>query len=128
MKCLLKKLGVVFLVFLFLLPQPVFAQESAWEGCLDSDSQIPTIECFEVVFQLIINVAVELAVIVLFLFIVIGGFKFITSGGDPKATESAKNTLTYAILGVILLIGIWLILNFIQHFTGIEVTVFKINV
>jgi hypothetical protein len=127
MKCLLKKLGVFFFLFLFLLPQPVFAQDGPWSGCLSNEG-IPTIKCLEVVFQLILNVAVELAVIVLFLFIVIGGFKFITSGGDPKATESAKNTLTYAILGIVLLIGIWLILNFIQYFTGIQVTVFKINV
>jgi TRAP-type C4-dicarboxylate transport system permease small subunit len=89
---------------------------------------VPTLQCLEVVFEKVLNIAVELAVVVLFIFLVIGGFKFITSGGDPKATESAKNTLTYAILGLVLLIGIWLILNFIEYFTGIEVTVFKIGI
>lgn len=88
----------------------------------------PTLECIEVVFEKILEVAVSLAVIVLFILLIIGGFKLLTSGGDPKATESAKNTLTYAILGLVLLIGIWLILNFIEYFTGIQVTVFKIGI
>jgi len=106
------------------LSSPVFAQ---W-GSPYEEGGVATIKGFEIIFQKILNVAVELAVVVLFIFLVIGGFKFITSGGDPKATESAKNTLTYAILGLVLLIGIWLILRFIEYFTGIQVTVFKIGI
>jgi hypothetical protein len=132
MKSLLKKVGLSLFLLLFLFPQPVLAQ--SWGDCLEPIDvageiyNVPTIKCFEVIFRNILNIAVELAVVVLFIFLVIGGFKFITSGGDPKATESAKNTLTYAILGLVLLIGIWLILNFIEYFTGIEVTVFKIGI
>jgi len=129
------------IISFFLLPQFIFAKE--WSDCmvtqldeamnpvLDAAGDpitVPTLQCLEVVFEKILNVTVELAVVVLFIFLVIGGFKFITSGGDPKATESAKNTLTYAILGLVLLIGIWLILRFIEYFTGIQVTVFKIGI
>jgi len=141
MKSLSKKLTFLLVLFLFLFPKPIFAKE--WSECIVTQLDeagnkvldpagnpitVPTIQCLEVVFEKVLNIAVELAVVVLFLFLIIGGFKFITSGGDPKATESAKNTLTYAILGLVLLIGIWLILNFIQYFTGIEVTVFKIGI
>lgn len=118
-----------YLSKILLFPRPVFAQDDLWtaSGCLDPTSGIPTIKCFEVIFQEILNVAVGFAVVVLFLFLVIGGFKFLTSGGDPKATESAKNTLTYAILGLALLVGIWFILLFIEKLTGIKVTEFKIG-
>lgn len=105
------------------LSSPVFAQ---W-GSPYEESGVATIKGFELIFQKILNVAVGFAVVVLFLFLVIGGFKFLTSGGDPKATESAKNTLTYAILGLALLIGIWFILLFIEKLTGIKVTEFKIG-
>lgn len=105
------------------LSSPVLAQ---W-GSPYEENGVATIKGFEIIFERVLNIAVYLAVVVLFLFLVIGGFKFITSGGDPKATESAKNTLTYAILGLVLLIGIWLILNFIEYFTGIQVTIFKIG-
>jgi len=36
------------------------------------------------------------------LFIVYGGFLYITSGGNKDRIETAKKTLTYAILGLIL--------------------------
>ncbi len=136
MKCLYRKIGAFLLLFLFLLPQPVLAQESPWSDCMvtlkneadDPIATVPTIKCSEVIFQIILNLAMEIAVVVLFIFLIIGGFRFMFAGGDPKATESAKNTLTYAILGLVLLIGIWLILRFIEYFTGIQVTIFKIGV
>ncbi|HSX45281.1 MAG TPA: hypothetical protein VLF39_04240 [Candidatus Saccharimonadales bacterium] len=33
--------------------------------------------------------------------VIISGFKYITSNGDPNAVASAKNTLIYAIVGII---------------------------
>jgi len=85
-----------------------------------------TLKDLETVFSRVVSSAVELAVVVFFLMLIWGGFKYITSGGDPKATESAQKTLTNAILGIVLLIGIWLILQFIKVFTGLDVTIFNI--
>jgi hypothetical protein len=47
------------------------------------------------------------------LFIVYGGFLYITSGGNQQKTEKAKKTLTYAILGLILVVLSGLILKLI---------------
>ena len=80
----------------------------------------------EVIFARILNVVTSFAVLAVFIMLVIGGFKYITSGGDPKATESAQKTLTYAIFGLVALVGIWLILRFVEVFTGVNVTEFKI--
>lgn len=38
------------------------------------------------------------------LFIVLGGLMYITSSGDPKRVDQAKNTLKYAVLGLIFVI------------------------
>lgn len=35
------------------------------------------------------------------LFLIIGGFQYITSAGNPDAIEKAKSTILYAIIGVI---------------------------
>ncbi len=35
------------------------------------------------------------------LFLVIGGIEMITSGGNPKRLETAKKTLTFAIIGLV---------------------------
>ena len=68
----------------------------------------------------LLNLAIRLAGIATFIMIILGGFKWLTSGGDPKAVESARNTITYAILGLVLIIIAWFILKFIADFTGIE--------
>ncbi|MFZ5365835.1 MAG: hypothetical protein ACOZBZ_00900 [Patescibacteria group bacterium] len=81
----------------------------------------------EWIFTRILNIVTYFAVLAVFIMLVLGGFKYLTSGGDPKATESAQKTITYAILGLVFLIGIWLILKFIKVFTGVDVTQFKIG-
>lgn len=80
----------------------------------------------EFIFERIVTIATSFAVLAVFIMLVMGGFKLMTAGGDPKATESAKNTITYAIFGLVALIGIWFILNFIKVFTGVDVTRFEI--
>lgn len=45
------------------------------------------------------------------LFIVYGGFLYITSGGNKEKTELAKKTLTYAIMGLVLTVLAGLILE-----------------
>ncbi len=80
----------------------------------------------EGVFGNVVSVVLGLAGIVLFIMIILGGFSYITSGGDPKKVESARNTLTYAIGGMIFIALAYLILKFIEVFTGVPVTEFKI--
>lgn len=38
------------------------------------------------------------------LYIVLAGFKFVRSGGDPKAVEEARSRLVFAIVGFVVLI------------------------
>lgn len=54
------------------------------------------------------------------IFMLIGGVKYATATGDPKALESAKKTLTYAILGFIIVLGARAILTFIATILGVE--------
>ena len=85
-----------------------------------------TLQDIEVVFSRVITAILGLAGIALFLMLVVGGFKFITAGGDPKALDSARKTLTYAIAGMVLVASAFLILRFINVFTGVDVVNFRI--
>ena len=80
----------------------------------------------EGVFGNVVEAVLALGGIVLFIMLLSGGFRYITAGGDPKGIEEAKKTLTYAIGGMVLLAMAFLILRFIQEFTGVDVTEFKI--
>jgi len=81
----------------------------------------------EPIFGNIVKVIIATTGLVLFFLLISGGFKYITSGGDPKATESAQKTITYAIGGLILILFSFLILQLISSITGIDVTNFKIH-
>ncbi|OGY19648.1 MAG: hypothetical protein A2900_00905 [Candidatus Chisholmbacteria bacterium RIFCSPLOWO2_01_FULL_50_28] len=74
----------------------------------------------------IIKVSVALAGIALFAMLLLGGIQYLSSGGDPKAVQQAKSTLTYGIVGVALLVLAWFVLLFIEQFTGVKVTIFTL--
>ena len=78
------------------------------------------------IFASILSVAARLAGLAAVIMIVASGFKYLTSGGDPKQTEQAKHTFTWAVIGLAALVGSWFILRLITAFTGVEVSVFDI--
>src|SRR3990167_6619015 len=49
----------------------------------------------------IISVAVYLGFIAMLVLIIMAGFKYLTSGGEPKAIQSAHSTMTWALLGLV---------------------------
>lgn len=100
--------------------------DSTSQGFIETKDGVPTLRGLEGVFENVIQVVLGLAGIVLFIMLIMGGFRFITAGGDPKAIESAKKTLTYAIGGIVLIALSFLILRFISTFTGVDVTLFQI--
>ncbi len=81
----------------------------------------------EGVFERVVQLLLELAGIILLITIIIGGFKYLTAGGEPEKVKSAQKTLSYAIGGFILLALSFLILRLIQQFTGVDVTKFQIS-
>jgi len=93
----------------------------------DPTGQEPaTLKDLEFVFARILQITGSLITLALFIMLLIGGFKFLTSGGDPKRTESAKGTMTYAIVGLVVIIASYLILKTIEFFTGLKLTEFTI--
>ena len=66
--------------------------------------------------------------VVLFIIIVMSGFTFLFSGGDAKKLEKAKNSFTYAIIGLVVIVSAYLILQLIGMFTGADVTKFELNI
>lgn len=75
----------------------------------------------------LIGYAVALAFMVLTIMLVYAGLKFILSGGEPKNIQTARNTATYAIVGIIMLVVAWLVLQLIQVLTGVCVTRFTLG-
>lgn len=75
----------------------------------------------------VISVSVGLAFIALVVMLVVGGIRLIISGGDAKGLQGAQQTITWAVVGVVLLVVAWLVLRLISSFTGVDVTQFCIG-
>ncbi len=48
--------------------------------------------------------------------IIVGGYMWITSGGDPGRIQQAQATLTWSIIGLVLLVSIYMLLKFVLGF------------
>lgn len=86
----------------------------------EGGEKVATIKGLEAIFSNILSIALTLAGIVLFIMLLVGGFRYLTSGGDPKAKEAAQGTLTQAIAGLVILLLAFVILRFIAFITGVE--------
>jgi hypothetical protein len=59
------------------------------------------------------NVLIFLTGAVAVVMIIIGGLKYVISQGDPGSTRSAKDTILYAIIGVVVAILAYAAVNFV---------------
>lgn len=63
--------------------------------------------------QLIAGGLLYLAAPTAVLFIAVSGLRYVTSHGDENAMEGAKKTLTWAVIGLVVVIGAWAIVRII---------------
>jgi len=119
---------VVLEIFIFhLSPSIVNAQQpEPWVTPRCALDDVATIQGFECIFQNIVRILVPVAGLALFIMLIIGSFQLITAGGEAKQIQKARNTITYAVFGLVLLLGTWFILLLIKTITGVDVTQFII--
>ena len=65
------------------------------------------------VFTQITNTILYVVGIVSVIMLIYGGLRYVTSGGDSKKVTDAKNTILYAIIGLIISILAFSIVNFV---------------
>jgi len=65
------------------------------------------------IFTTIINVVLFVIGAISVVMLIFGGVRYTISGGESKAVESAKNTILYAIIGLVIAILAFAIVNFV---------------
>src|SRR5690348_12171649 len=116
---MLKKISQILsapIFYLLVSPAFVFADE-AIDPCPPVGNPFRTL-CtsltagkFGQVVGRVITAAFVLAVLVALVFLVYGGVKWITSGGDKAAVESARNTIVAAVVGLVIVFLAYFILS-----------------
>jgi len=81
-----------------------------------------SITSISVLVNVILKNSLVVAGVICLVLLILGGFSFIVSaGGDAKAKEKGKNTITSALTGLILIIAAYWIIQIIEIITGIHI-------
>lgn len=117
---------------MFRLITPVFAQTQPWpslEPTLKTkcaENGVATLQGFECIFANILSIIIPLAGLAAFVTLIIGGFQYLTSAGDPKQLQKATGTITAAVIGIAVILGIWFIFKLLFVITGLDLLQFEI--
>ena len=65
------------------------------------------------IFKTITNTVLYIVGVIAVIMLIIGGIKYVISGGDAKKVTDAKNTVLYAIIGLIIAFLAFAIVNFV---------------
>lgn len=69
---------------------------------------------------LLVNIVSALAIVLAVLYLMFGGIKLITARGDRAAVESARKHIFSAVIGLVVVFGTFLILQFLFNVLGAE--------
>ncbi len=100
--------------------QPVFAsvKDQVQGGVNDasggSSSSTPGKTLDDTIAE-VINILSSAVGVVAVVMIILGGFRYITSGGDSNKVTSAKNTLLYAVIGLVVVALAQVIVRLVLH-------------
>lgn len=113
----------LFLFLVLLAPIPAFAADATFFGplippeCNCEEGEVRTAAdygCVLATVQNATNLVISLSIILAMFYMVLIGFQFITSAGNPSAREAARKRVMNLVFGFILLLGAWLLVDFIM--------------
>lgn len=114
-------------LFFVILPTPAHAQFKDWGGCTETitdasgnTAQIATLRCLPVVFGNVVYAGLIFVGTVAAFLLIYAGIRFVTSGGDQKKVAQARQIITYALIGLVLVLSSFLIIALVSYTTGAE--------
>ena len=124
----MKSLGKIISITSLLLAlqlvttSPVFAQTSPWSGvCVSqTDETVATLQGFQCLLANVLSIFLTVVGIAAFIMLVMASFRLLVSGGNSQNVEKARNSVTYAVIGLVVAVSAFIILNLIADFTGVR--------
>lgn len=105
--------GLTFGTFL-VSAAPVFAQIDV------TPSELPDITVPQIVTTLI-RLIVIAGFVISFIVLLVGGIRWMTAGGDPKNVEGARNMVTAALIGLVIVLAAFALVRLIEFIFGVTV-------
>ncbi len=89
----------------------------SWDSCLDNGT-VATLRCVPIVFKNLVSLVLAFVGVTAVFLIIWAGIGFVISRGDPKKIEGARKTMTFAIIGMVIVLCSFAILFFIGYITN----------
>lgn len=111
---------------------PPFVTPPGWWQIHAPPNSVPENITPDKIVQFLFNLFVALGIILALIFLLYGAIKWIVSRGDKAALESARSHIVMAIVGLLLVILSWVIVNLILKILGLpdlpgQITIPKFN-
>lgn len=85
----------------------------------DGDKVEPIKKTLPELITLISSAIAKISIPIAILFMIIGGFMYVTSSGEPENIQKAKLIILYSIIGLVFIIASWVIINFVTTSLGV---------
>lgn len=107
-------------------PAAALAQQE-WTGvCVgtalgeDIGGDVATIQGAQCLIANVFSVIITIIGLAGFVMFVIGAFQWMLSGNNTKGVDTARQSMTYAVIGIVVALSGFIIINLIAAFTGID--------
>ena len=80
------------------------------------------------VVRAIIQFILVVAFVLAFIMLLIGGIRWITAGGDEKAVGSARNMITAALIGLVVVLVAYALIKLVETFFGVNIITGGVNI
>lgn len=108
--------GLITPVLFFAVPAAALAQG----GILVPTTLTQTGNIINVV-QFVIRFILIVAFVLAFVMLLVGGIRWIMAGGDEKSVEKARNTITAALIGLVVVLIAYAIIRIVETFFNVSI-------
>ena len=106
------------------LIKPAFAQTTPADLGPHYGFGGPNYTTFGQFFTSLIGSAFGIVGALLVIYIIWGGYKWLSSGGNKESVASAQQMITHAVIGVFLLVILFIIFRFVPEIFGVDLHIF----
>ena len=109
MKFLKKKMMLMFLMMIFIMPLIVsgtLPEEATISATIDNPLSADSLFCF---LKDTLDIFLTIGIIIAVLFMVYAGFLFVTARGAEAQLTTAKKAFLGAVIGTAIIMGVWVI-------------------
>jgi cytochrome bd-type quinol oxidase subunit 2 len=105
-----------------------FAQTTIDLRAEDAEAGFDTLSNLSIggVIQTFITIALIVAGIVFLFMLILGGIRWIMSGGDKAQTETARNQITAALIGLVVVFAAYAIATLVANIFGVDILDFEV--